>query len=333
MRWMAVVERPRRHARPDRGSGARLAGGHGDAARRTEVTLILGWHALRRSPQALAGVFLVAAVTLLALAAIEWGDPARSILNRAFVARSPYDNDRSLTTLPSPPDERHSLGTDSLGRDLLSRLLHGARVSLAVGVTAEAIALAVGLIVGTLAGYAGGRTDTLLMRGTDLLLAFPVPLLAMGAMAVFDSPSFTIVFVVLGLMGWGGIARLVRGEVLSLKEREFAEAVRALGAGSGRIAFLHLLPNAMAPALVAATVGVAGNILTEAWLSFLGLGAQPPTPSWGGMIAEGQTYLTTAPWLSILPGIALAITVGGFMMLADSLREALDPRLRGRTWT
>jgi ABC-type dipeptide/oligopeptide/nickel transport system permease subunit len=285
---------------------------------------------LRRSPQALLGGSLVAAAALLALGAVEWGDPPRSLLQRAAGARSPYEQDHDVMP-PSAPDARHALGTDSLGRDHLSRLLHGARVSLAVGVTAEAIALLIGMTVGTLAGCAGGRLDALLMRATDGLLAFPVPLLAMGAMAVFERPSLTLVFAILGLMGWGGIARLVRGEVLALRERGFSEAARALGAGVPRIAFRHLLPNAASPAFVAATVGIAGNILTESWLSFLGLGAQPPVPSWGGMIAEGRAYLTSHPGLCLYPGLALAATVGGFMLLADALRGALDPRLRGKT--
>jgi ABC-type dipeptide/oligopeptide/nickel transport system permease subunit len=279
----------------------------------------------------MAGAVFVSAALLVTLATIDWGESSRSLLTRYLLAHDPLEVDKEVTP-PSPPGGGHALGTDPLGRDLLSRLLHGARVSLVVGVVAEAIALTLGLAVGVTAGYAGGRIDSLLMRVTDVLLAFPIPILAMGAMAVFDAPSVTLVFVVLGLMGWGGIARLVRSEILSLREREFAEAARALGARSARIAFRHLLPNAMAPAIVAATVGIAGNILTEAWLSFLGLGAQAPAPSWGRMIFEGQIYLTTRPWLCLYPGLALGITVGGFMLLADGLREALDPRWRGRTW-
>lgn len=292
----------------------------------------MGWQTLRRRPGAAAGALIIAAALLLGVASIEWGDPPRSSLTRLGLTLDPYSDDRSGVP-PSPPDEKHLIGRDHLGRDLLSRLLHGARVSLMVGIGAEAIALALGIGLGTMAGSAGGRTDALLMRSADVLLAFPVPLLAMGAMAVFDTPSLVLVFMVLGLMGWGGIARLVRSEVLSLREREFAEAARALGAGAGRVAFRHLLPNALAPAFVAATVGIAGNILTEAWLSYLGLGAQPPTPSWGAMIAEGQTYLTTRPALCAWPGVALALTVGGFMLLSDALRESLDPRLRERTWS
>lgn len=295
--------------------------------------VLFGWQSFRRNPRALAGSFMIAVAAATALLAVEWGDPPRSILSRWILSWPPAEQDRKLEVLPSPPDSRHALGTDDLGRDLLSRLLHGSRVSLTVGVVAEAIALSVGLCVGMAAGVAGGKVDALMMRATDVLLAFPVPLLAMGAMAVFDSRSLTMVFVLLGLMGWGGIARLVRGEVLSLREREFAEAVRALGARSGRVAFRHLLPNALAPVLVAAAVGIAGNILTEAWLSFLGLGAGPSTASWGSMIADGRLYLTTNPRLSIYPGVALAATVGGFMLLADALRESLDPRVRRRVWT
>jgi ABC-type dipeptide/oligopeptide/nickel transport system permease subunit len=276
---------------------------------------------------------MIAVVAGLALLAIEWGAPPRSILSRWMLSWPPAEQDRKLEILPSPPDSSHTLGTDDLGRDLLSRLLHGARISLTVGVVAQAIALAVGLCVGTAAGVGGRRIDAAMMRATDVLLAFPVPLLAMGAMAVFDSPSLTAVFVLLGLMGWGGIARLVRGEILSLREREFAEAVRALGARTERVAFRHLLPNAVAPVLVAAAVGVAGNILTEAWLSFLGLGASTSSASWGKMIAEGRLYLMTDPRLSIYPGVALAATVGGFMLLADALRESLDPRVRTKVWT
>jgi len=284
-----------------------------------------------RTPSAVTGALLVTAALLLALAAIGWGPSQRSILMRLSLAADPTAVDREALPLAAP-DARHALGTDILGRDVLSRLLHGARVSVVVGVTAEAIALSLGILVGACAGYAGGRIDALLMRVTDILLAFPVPLIAMGAMAVFDTPSLTLVFLLLGFMGWGEIARLIRAEFLSLRERPFTEAARTLGARGGRIAFLHLLPNSLAPALVAATVGVAGNILTEAWLSFLGLGAQPPTPSWGGMIFDGRSFLTTDPRLCILPGLMLAATVAGFLLLADGLRAALDPRSAARSW-
>lgn len=278
-----------------------------------------------------AGSLVVGALTLLALSGVEWGDPPRSILTRASLTQPPEVQDRSVIP-PSPPDAAHPLGTDDLGRDFLSRLLHGARVSIAVGVSAEAISLAFGLIIGLAAGYAGGWLDTILMRATEVLLALPLPLMAMGAMVVFQRRSVVLVFIVLGLLGWGGIARLVRGEVLSLRRREFAEAARALGAGPSRVALRHLLPHALTPALVLATVGIAGNILTEAWLSFLGISAQPPTPTWGNMIHEAQKFLTTDPRLSILPGLALAVTAGGFFMLAEGLRRRFDPGLREKIW-
>lgn len=285
---------------------------------------------MRRNRAAVAGASCIALVSLVAIAASPWGDPPRSLLTR-LAAHDPYLQDRDVLP-PSPPGAGHPLGTDPLGRDLLSRLLHGARVSLLVGLVAEGIALVLGVAVGAAAGYAGGRADALLMRLTDLLLSIPLPLLAMGAMAVVEDPSLPVVFAILGLLGWGEIARLIRGEFRSLRDRPFAEAARAMGAGAPRVAMRHLLPNAVAPALVLATVGVAGNILTEAWLSFLGLGAQPPTPSWGSMIADAQDFITTQPRLAIYPGIALAATVGGFMLLADGLRALLDPRRRGSTW-
>jgi ABC-type dipeptide/oligopeptide/nickel transport system permease subunit len=284
---------------------------------------------LRRRPGLLAGAVVVAAVSLLAVAGIEWGDPGRSLLNRSFLDYTPGYQDRSIDS-PAPPGGAHLLGTDFQGRDLLSRLLHGARISVFVGVTAEAIALACGLLIGAAAGYAGGRIDAILMRGTDVLLALPAPLLAMGAMVVFEERSLVLVFMVLGLLGWGSIARLVRGEILSLREREFTEAARALGASGGRITFRHLLPHAMVPALVIATVGIAGNILTEAWLSFLGISARPPTPTWGNMIAAARGYIESHPMLPLLPGLALAITAGGFFMLADGLQKALDPKMKWR---
>lgn len=290
----------------------------------------MGWRWFWRSPSTVVGAIVVGLAVLVALAAVAWGETG-STLTRLKLTQDPLLVDKDVKP-PSAPDARHYLGTDDQGRDVLSRLLHGARVSLTVGFIAEAIAFALGLLVGVTAGYSGGRIDALLMRSADVLLAFPLPLLAMGAVAVFDSPSLTLVFMVLGLMGWGGIARLVRAEIQSLRRREFADAARALGARGVRIAFVHLLPNALAPALVAATVGVAGNILTESWLSFLGLGAQSPDLSWGRMILEGKLFLPAKPWLCIYPGIALAITVGGLMLLADGLRDRLDPRSRGGTW-
>lgn len=291
------------------------------------------FRALSRSPAALAGLAIVLAMLGLAGLSIEFGEPPRSLLSRYLLAYGPNDEDRSIQNPPSPPDSAHWLGTDIQRRDLLSRLLHGARISMQVGLSAELIALALGLAIGGLAGFFGGWVDAVLMRLADILLAFPLPILAMAAIAVFDTRSITLVFVVLGLAGWGGLSRLVRAQCLSVRARGFPEAARALGAGNLRLIARHVLPNAAAPAVVAASVGVGANILTEAWLSFLGLGAQGSTVSWGQMIVDGRTSLTVRPWLCVFPGLALAMAVLGFVLLADGLRDALDPRSRLATHT
>jgi ABC-type dipeptide/oligopeptide/nickel transport system permease subunit len=228
-----------------------------------------------------------------------------------------------------PPRAPFHLGTDLLGRDLLSRILYGGRVSLVVGVGAELAAALVGILVGLVAGYYGGRVDGLLMRLTDVVMAFPALVLGIGIVAVFQAPGLDKVVLVLVLLGWTTIARVVRGEVLALKERDFVLAARALGVRDAALVRRYLLPNLMAPLLVAATIGVAGNIVAEAGLSFLGLGAQPPTISWGAMLAEGQAFLTTSPWVAVFPGVALMLAVLGVNLLGDGLRDVLDPRLRG----
>jgi len=275
----------------------------------------------------------VLTVASLAALSIEFGDPPRSILTRYLVRYGPQEADRTIASPPSPPDRRHWLGTDRLQRDFFSRLLHGAKISLQVGLSAEAIAFSIGILVGGLAGFYGGWIDASLMRLADVLLALPLPILAMAAIAVFDSPSITLVFVVLGLMGWAGIARLTRAQCLSVKGRGYPEAARAMGAGDLRLIGRHLLPNASAPALVAGAVGVAGNILTEAWLSFLGLGVQSPAVSWGRMIVDGQPDLTTRPWVCVFPGLAVAVTALGFVLLSDGLRDAIDPKMQVATHT
>ena len=245
---------------------------------------------------------------------------------------SPYDP----TAVPSaltqgmlrPPSPSHPFGTDALGRDLLSRVLHGGRVSLALGLGVEVVAGAIGLVIGLLAGYYGGWRDSALMRMTDVVMAFPSLILAIGLIAVFERPGLDKVAVVLIALGWTTIARVVRGETLSLKERDHVQAARALGVGHGAILFRHILPNALGPVIVTATIGVGSNIIAEAGLSFLGLGAQSPTISWGTMLADGQTFLTSAPWVAFFPGAALLLAVLGVNLLGDALRDLQDPRFK-----
>jgi peptide/nickel transport system permease protein len=231
-------------------------------------------------------------------------------------------------TMLRPPELAHPFGTDALARDLLSRVLHGGRVSLALGLGVEVVTAALGVVVGLLAGYYGGWRDSLLMRVTDVVMAFPSLILAIGLIAVFERPGLDKVALVLVALGWTTIARVVRGEVLSLKERDYVQAARALGVGHGVVLVRHLLPNAVGPIIVAATIGVGGNMIAEAGLSFLGLGAQAPTISWGSMLAEGQTFLTSAPWVAFFPGAALLSAVLGINLLGDALRDLLDPRWR-----
>ncbi|MFQ5846428.1 MAG: ABC transporter permease [Candidatus Methylomirabilales bacterium] len=245
---------------------------------------------------------------------------------------SPYDPYQIPERLQAfsllPPQADHWLGTDLLGRDLLSRILYGARVSLVVGIVVELIVTPVGVTIGLFAGYFGGRIDAILMRITDAVMAFPALVLAIALTAVLERPGLLSVIIVLTAVRWTTTARLVRGQVLSLREAEHIAAVTALGAGKGRIIFRHLLPNCLAPILVAMSFGVASNILSEAGLGFLGLGVQPPTVSWGSLLAEGAVYLTVKPWLCIFPGLAITGTVLGFHVLGDGLRDVLDPRLR-----
>jgi peptide/nickel transport system permease protein len=245
---------------------------------------------------------------------------------------SPYDPTVVPTALSQgmlrSPEAAHPFGTDALGRDLLSRVLHGGRVSLALGLGVEVVAAALGVAIGLLAGYYGGWRDSALMRATDVVMAFPSLILAIGLIAVFERPGLDKVALVLVALGWTTIARVVRGEVLSLKERDYIQAARALGVGHGIVLLRHLLPNAIGPIIVTATIGVGGNMIAEAGLSFLGLGAQSPTISWGTMLSEGQTFLVSAPWVAFFPGAALLLAVLGINLLGDALRDLLDPRFR-----
>ena len=225
------------------------------------------------------------------------------------------------------PSAAHWMGTDIQGRDVWARLVYGARVSLSVGLVSQGIALALGLLLGLVAGYYGKWVDEIVMRLADVTLAFPTLLLLIALVAALQ-PSLTVVFLTIGLVGWAGMARLVRGQVLVVRELEYVQAMRALGARNPRIILRHVLPAVIAPVLIAATLGVAAAIMAEAALSFLGLGVQPPTPSWGAMIADGRdlSQLRGAPWTSLFPGLAIGLTVLGFNLLGDALRDALDPR-------
>jgi peptide/nickel transport system permease protein len=224
------------------------------------------------------------------------------------------------------PTAAHPFGTDALGRDLLARVLWAGRVSLAVGVGVELLVALFGCVVGLVAGYYGGALDGVLMRFTDVVMAFPSLVLAIGLIAVFERPGLDKVVLVLVALGWTTIARVVRGAALSLRERDYVQAARALGAGNRAIIVSHVLPNALGPLLVAATLGVGSNMIAEAGLSFLGLGAQSPTLSWGAMLADGQTFLSSAPWVAVFPGVALLLAVLGVNLLGDGLRDLLDPR-------
>jgi peptide/nickel transport system permease protein len=225
-----------------------------------------------------------------------------------------------------PPSPVHWLGTDSLGRDIASRILYGARISLIIGVVVVTTAGIVGTAIGLVAGYAGGLVDETLMRLTEVFLAFPALILAM-AIAGALGPSLTNAIIAIAAVTWAVYARLVRGQILSLRRREFVEAARAMGASRTRIVVRHLLPNALAPLMIQASFDLGSSIIAAAGLSFIGFGAQPPTPEWGVMISDGRNYISTQPWLSLFPGLAILFAVGSFNLLGDGLRDAFDPRL------
>jgi peptide/nickel transport system permease protein len=242
---------------------------------------------------------------------------------------APYDpSAQALDSRLLAPSAHHWLGTDQYGRDVLSRLIYGSRISLEVGLVAVSIYILIGTTVGALAGYYGGWLDGILMRLVDVILCIPTFFLILMVVA-FVGPNILNIMIVIGLTSWTDVARLVRGEILSLKEREFIQAARVLGMKDSRIILKHLLPNALGPVLVVATLGVGGAILIESSLSYLGLGVQPPTPSWGNMLEEGKEHLTDAWWLITFPGLAIFLTVMGYNLLGEGLRDLLDPRLRG----
>jgi peptide/nickel transport system permease protein/oligopeptide transport system permease protein len=272
------------------------------------------WKALRRRRLAMAGGAVIALLVLLGIAG-PW--------------IAPYDPlDQDLSKSLQSPSWAHWFGTDSFGRDILSRVLYGARISLLVGIVSQGIAFSLGVAMGLVSGYYGGKIDALIMRLADVTLAFPTLLLLIAITAAFQ-PSLAVVFVAIGVVGWAGLARLVRSQTLVVRELDFVQAARALGMNDFRLLARHVLPNTLAPAIIAVTLGMAGAILLEAALSFIGLGAQPPTPSWGSMISDGRDFLRTAPWISVFPGLAIGLVVLGFNLFGDGLRDAMDPRLRG----
>lgn len=251
-----------------------------------------------------------------------------ALLADVLARGGPLDGDLRLRLLG--PSWDHPFGTDHQGRDVLARTLHGARLSLGIGLGARGLSLVIGAFLGFVAGFRGGRTDTWVMRIADVFFAFPSLLLLIGITAAFE-PGLMVVLLALGIVGWAEVARLIRAEVLSVRESEYVSAARALGVREWRILWRHVAPNCLNPLIVSFTMGIATTILAEASLSFLGLGAQPPTPSWGQMVSAGKDFLRPAPWVSFFPGLFLALTVLALNLVGDSVRDALDPRLTRRT--
>lgn len=269
----------------------------------------------RSNPLAVAGAVIVFVLFAVALAA-PWIAPW-----------DPYEFDAKRVL--EGPSAAHLLGTDGIGRDVFSRMLYGARVSLMVGFVAVGISTAIGVSLGAIAGFFGGIVDTVVMRFVDVMLTFPTFFLILAVIAYLDASIWNIMAVI-GLTSWMGVCRLVRAEVMSLKARDFVVAAEALGLPPSQIILRHALPNALAPVFVAAILGVAGAILVESALSFLGIGVQPPTASWGNILTEGKSTLGVAWWLSVCPGLAILITVLGYNLLGEGLRDVLDPRLKSR---
>lgn len=268
---------------------------------------------LRRNAMLILGLIIVLGVTFAAVFA-------------PLIA--PFDpNELHLDAILKAPCAEFPLGTDRLGRDVLSRLLYGGRVSLWVGFVAVGISISIGALLGLVSGYFGGLVDEIVMRFVDIMLCFPSFFLILAVVA-FLEPSLFNIMVVIGLTSWMGVARLVRAETLTLREREFVSAARLAGTSTWRIMTRHILPNAMAPVTISAILGIGGAILIESGLSFLGLGVQPPQASWGNMLIDGKSVIEEASWLSLFPGLAILITVLGYNLLGESLRDFLDPRLK-----
>lgn len=284
------------------------------------------WRQLVRDRSAVVGAALVLVLVLVAVLAdlLAPHDPAEQFRDGLTLDGQPIPS-----TLLTNGSWRFPLGTDANGRDLLSRILYGARVSLVVGVLANLLAVTLGTLIGATAAYLRDPVESLLMRFTEIMLAFPMLLLAMALVAILK-PSIWIIILVIGLVYWTWIARVIYGQVVSLREREFITAAHAVGVPPLRTLLRHILPQLLPTVIVWGTLGIATNVMLEASLSYLGIGVQPPMPSWGGMIQQAQSYYRTAPWLVIFPGLAILVTVFAFNLLGDGLRDALDPTLRGK---
>ena len=242
---------------------------------------------------------------------------------------SPYNPDKiDVNAVLQPPNPAHLLGTDQLGRDILSRLIFGARISIEVGFIAVWLSLFIGIFIGAYAGYYGGVTDSILMRFVDIMLTFPSFFLILAISAILK-PSIINIMIIIGLTSWMGIARIIRAEFTQNREKDYVLSAKAAGASDSYIMFFEILPNTVAPILVSATLGVAGAILIQASLAFLGIGIMPPTASWGGMLSRGKTYIMVAWWLTLFPGIAILLTVLSFNLIGEAVRNALDPRYSG----
>ncbi len=270
------------------------------------------WRRLLSHPSGLVGIVLITVVVFAGLFAPLFSQRNPDMINMDDALRA--------------PSATHPFGTDMFGRDVVTRVMYGARFSLEVGVVSRLIALVIGTVLGLLAGYYGGRTERWIMRLADVTLAYPGLLLLIAVMAAVG-PSKLSLFVSIGVVGWAGVARLVRAQVLTVKEREFILAIRSIGASDATVIVRHILPNVLTPIIVIFSMGLGASIMAESSLSFLGLGAQPPTASWGSMIASGIDYLRVAPWLSLAPGIVVTLTVLGFNLLGDALRDLSDPKL------
>ena len=271
------------------------------------------WHVLRKDPVALFGFGLIVVTVFTAIFA-------------HYIA--PYDPDKqNLSTLLKGPSPTHILGQDELGRDLLSRIIYGSRISLLVGASVVSAALSIGVLLGTISGYYGGKADLMIMRLVDVFLSFPGIILAVGAVAIVG-PGVQNVIIALIVISWPSYTRVMRGEVLRVKGNSYVMASRGMGASTIWIVRKHIIPSALSSMIVLATIGFGYAVLAEAGLSFLGLGVQPPAPTWGGMVSEGFSYILSAPFITIFPGLAIAVTVVSFNMLGDGLRDALDPSLR-----